>query len=99
MAPSVSAVAAAARNGSGAMGVAFDATILSLNTSDPSDCTPEDGCQHSDNDIAAAIDFARINGARVINISLGGDTRSSSVINAISRATRERDRDRDVGRQ
>jgi Subtilase family len=82
----VTAVAAAARNGSGVMGVAFDATILSFNSSDPTDCKPDDGCQHDDIDIAQGIDLARTNGARVINISLGGADPSSLVNAAVARA-------------
>lgn len=82
----VAAVVAAARDGLGIQGVAFDSTILSLNTADPSDCDPDDGCSHSSLDIAQAIDFARQSGARVINISLGGPDPSSSVNSAIARA-------------
>jgi hypothetical protein len=80
------AVAAAARNGSGILGVAFDATILSFNSSDPNDCTEKDGCQHSSIDIAQGIDLARMNGARVINISLGGPDSSGLVNAAVARA-------------
>ena len=82
----VAAVVAAARDGLGIHGVAFDSTILSLNTSDPTDCDPDDGCSHSSLDIARAIDFARQSGARVINISLGGPDPSSTVNSAIGRA-------------
>jgi hypothetical protein len=82
----VSAVAAAARDGVGMMGVAFQATILSFNTSDPTDCSEEDGCQHPNSAIVKAIDLARENGARVINISLGGADPSASVNAAIARA-------------
>jgi hypothetical protein len=80
------ATAAAARNGSGILGVAFDATILSYNTADPDDCDDEDGCSHSSVDIARAIDLARTNGARVINVSLGGDESSGLVNSAVARA-------------
>jgi subtilisin family serine protease len=80
------AVAAAARNGSGIMGVAFNSTIISLNTSDPNDCDGDNGCKHSSADIAKAIDLARQAGARVINISLGGDDPSLAVNLAVSRA-------------
>ncbi|WP_324748996.1 S8 family peptidase [Sphingomonas sp. LY54] len=83
----VAGTAAAARNGSGMMGVAFESRILSLNTAKATDCDPDDGCQHSDADIARAIDIARGNGARVINISLGGESAGSTVLGAISRAT------------
>ena len=82
----VSGVIAMNRNGSGALGIAFESRILSLNTSDPTDCDGDDGCMHDDRDIARAIDVARQNGARVINISLGGDEVSSGVINAVGRA-------------
>jgi len=82
----VAAVAAAARNGTGTMGVAFNSTILSFNTSDPTDCDEENGCNHSDPDIVRAIDLARQNGAKVINISLGGPDPSSVVNAAIARA-------------
>jgi len=80
----VTGVIAAARNGAGPMGIAFESTILSLNTANPNNCTPD--CQHSTLDIAQAIDVARSNGARVINISLGGDSASPSVVAAVRRA-------------
>jgi hypothetical protein len=80
------ATAAAARNGSGILGVAFDATILSFNTANPDKCDEKDGCSHSSVDIARGIDLARLNGARVINISLGGDESSALVNSAIFRA-------------
>jgi len=80
------ATAAAARNGSGMLGVAFDATILSLNTANPNNCDDKEGCKHSSVDIARGIDIARQNGARVINISLGGDESSALVNAAILRA-------------
>jgi subtilisin family serine protease len=82
----VSGTIAAARNGSGMMGVAFDSTILSLNSSNPNNCTEKDGCKHSDSAIAQSVDIARQNGARVINISLGGEGVGSAVLNAVSRA-------------
>jgi subtilisin family serine protease len=82
----VSAVAAAARNGQNTLGVAFDSSILSLNTADPSNCTDKDGCKHPDSAIAAAIDRARTNGARVINLSLGGEGASAGIVAAVQRA-------------
>jgi hypothetical protein len=83
----VSAVIAAARNGTQNIGVAFDSTIISLNTSNPNNCDPEDGCKHSDVDIGRAIDIAVANGARVINISLGGEGIGSSMAAAVRRAS------------
>lgn len=82
----VAAVAAANRDGSGVEGVAYGASIIALNTSNPNDCSGTDGCTHSSVDIAKAIDIARQNGARVINISLGGQDASTSVNQAVSRA-------------
>jgi hypothetical protein len=83
----VSAVIAANRNGSGILGIAFNATVISLNTSNPNNCTEEKGCKHSDSAIASAIDVANQNGARVINISLGGEGVSPNVLAAVQRAT------------
>jgi hypothetical protein len=82
----VSAVALAARNGSGVEGVAFDAILVSLNTANPNDCSGDDGCTHGSVDIAHAIDLAREAGVRVINISLGGSDPSSAVNQAVARA-------------
>jgi hypothetical protein len=83
----VSGVIAAARNGTQNLGLAFESTILSLNSSNPNNCDPEDGCKHNDSDIAEGIDVAVANGARVINISLGGDGIGTSMLNAVRRAT------------
>jgi hypothetical protein len=82
----VSGVIAANRNGSGSMGVAFDSTIISLNTSATGECSEKDGCRHSDSHIAQAMDIARQNGARVINISLGGEGIGSVLVEAVRRA-------------
>jgi subtilisin family serine protease len=82
----VSAVAAAGRNGQNTLGVSFDSLILSLNTADPADCSEKDGCKHSSTAIATAIDQARIIGAKVINLSLGGEGASQSLLAAVQRA-------------
>src|SRR3546814_13354420 len=58
---SVAGVAAAGRNGREIMGVDFESTILSFNSSNPADCSEEDGCTHYDRDIAQADDLARAN--------------------------------------
>src|SRR4029079_14682214 len=68
----VSAVAAAARNGSNTMGVAFDATIVSLRADEPGSCATHDGCAFYDDAIARGIDAATAAGVKVINLSLGG---------------------------
>jgi hypothetical protein len=71
------------------MGVAFDATIISLRADAPGTCadTSEDGgCEFFDSAIASGIDAARLAGARVINLSLGGSAPNSTLMNAMTRA-------------
>ena len=83
----VSAVAAAARNGSNTMGVAFNATIVSERADDPGSCaTDKDGCQFFDPGIAAGIDAARSAGVKVINLSLGGSSPGPQLMTAMQRA-------------
>ncbi|WP_417623235.1 S8 family peptidase [Paremcibacter congregatus] len=53
-------------------GVAFDAKVMALNTASVGSCEG-DGCSFYDSDIAAALDYARVRGVKVVNISLGGD--------------------------
>jgi len=84
----VATVLAAGRNGSNIMGIAWDASIMALRTDTAGTCATTDGCSHSDSSMAQAIDHARLNGARVINISLGGpDNATSRLLDAIGRAT------------
>ena len=82
----VAAVAAAGRNDLGIHGVAFDAAIVSLRADQPGSCESEDGCAFYDNALAAGVDAARLAGARVINMSLGGSSPSNSLLNAMQRA-------------
>lgn len=82
----VSAVAAAARNGSNTMGVAFDSTIVSERADAPGTCAAKDGCQFYDNAIASGIDAARQAGVRVINLSLGGSQPGTALLSAMQRA-------------
>lgn len=84
---SVAAVAAAGRNGAQIEGLAFDSTLLVLRTDTPGSCAATDGCSHSTNDMARAVDVATQNGARVINMSLGGSAAPTTLRNAIARAT------------
>ena len=84
----VSAVAAAAKDDINIQGVAFDATIIALKADQPGSCadTSGNGCTFYDPAIAAGVDAARLAGAKVINMSLGGSTPSSQLMSAISRA-------------
>jgi hypothetical protein len=84
----VSAVAAAAKDDINIQGVAFDATIVAMKADQPGSCadTSGNGCTFYDPAIAAGIDAARLAGAKVINMSLGGSTPSSQLMSAISRA-------------
>ena len=83
----VTAVAAAARNSQNTMGVAFNATIVSERADTLGSCTTnKDGCQFSDSNIATGIDAARNAGAKVINLSLGGSTPGTTLLNAMQRA-------------
>lgn len=81
------------RNGTGTHGAAPEATLLVLRTDTPGSCASDDpaidesGCRHSIRAISDAIDVARENGARVINISLGGTPGGSVFNDAVSRAT------------
>ncbi len=81
------------RNDAGTQGVAFDASLIVARADAPGTCTStstgsdESGCRFNDSAIAAGIDAARTGGARVINISLGGDPPGNSVVQALSRAT------------
>lgn len=82
----VAATAAAARNDAQNMGIAFDATILSFRADDPGSCNSTDGCNFYDNAIAQGVDAARLAGARVINLSLGGSAPGSQLLSAMQRA-------------
>jgi hypothetical protein len=82
----VSAVAAAGRNDQNTMGVAFQATIVSERADDPGSCSTSDGCTFYDNAIAGGIDAARLAGAKVINLSLGGAQPGYELLAAMQRA-------------
>jgi hypothetical protein len=82
----VALIAAAARNNSGIMGIAWGATLLMARADTPGTCGGLTGCSFNDSDIAAGVDLAVTNGAKVINLSLGGDTPSTTLGQAIARA-------------
>lgn len=83
---SVAIVAAAARDDSGVMGMAYEATIIAMRADDPGTCAEADGCQFSDSDIARGVDAAVAAGARVVNLSLGGSTPTRGMADAVARA-------------
>lgn len=84
----VSSVLLGAKNDSGTHGVAFGATLLALRTDTVGSCTGAQGeCTHSDTAIARALDVAVQNGAKVANLSLGGDPPNATLRAAMQRAT------------
>ncbi|MET4682302.1 hypothetical protein ABIE19_000211 [Brevundimonas faecalis] len=78
----VSSILAAPFNNYGTIGVAYNSTVLSIRA-DVSDCTdPDDKVCFKSSDLARALDYAVQNGARVINLSLGGDDPMGSLFEA-----------------
>lgn len=82
----VAGIIAAERNDVGTMGVAFESTILAVRADDPGSCGSEDDCTFFDDDIAEGIRHAARNGARVINISLGGEGFGPDILQAVREA-------------
>lgn len=89
----VAFTAAGRRNGVNTQGVAFEATVIALRADRTGSCasTSTDdstsGCKFGTDAIAAGVDAARVAGARVINMSLGGSTMPANLQAAIGRAT------------
>lgn len=89
----VAFAAAGRRNGAGTHGVAPDASLIVLRADRPGSCaTPgtddsEGGCRFGSDAIARGVDAARVGGARVVNISLGGSEMPQPLREAIGRAT------------
>ncbi|SFJ78697.1 Subtilase family protein [Sphingomonas sp. NFR04] len=77
------------RNDSGTQGVAFNSQLVVERADQPGTCNGTDTgtCKFSDTAIAQGLDRGRQAGARVVNISLGGDSASSALASAIDRAT------------
>lgn len=81
------------RNGAGTHGVAYDSTLVVLRADRPGSCATEvtddkdTGCRFGTDAIARGVDAARGARARVINISLGGDSMGAQLTAAIGRAT------------
>jgi hypothetical protein len=72
----IATVIAANFNGTGTVGVAYNASILSVRTDSPGTCTTTDGCSYNTNDLATGVDYAVAHGAKVINLSVGSDTQA-----------------------
>ncbi|MGH6783572.1 MAG: S8 family peptidase, partial [Sphingomicrobium sp.] len=82
----VAATAAGARNDAQNMGVAFAATIIAYRADAPGTCASEEGCDFFDGAIAHGVDDARLAGAKVINLSLGGSQPGNTLMQAMQRA-------------
>lgn len=80
---SIAAVAAAARDDSGIMGIAWGAN-LAIMRADSGRC--DDGCSYTDSAIAAGVEAAASAGARVISLSLGGTPGTPALRTAFVRA-------------
>ena len=78
---------AAGRNDRAILGVAWNATVLALRTDSTSGCTSGTARCFSSTAIANALDHAVASGARVVNISLGGQTAPNLLRQAVNRAT------------
>ena len=83
-----------AKNDAGTMGIAYNANLLVLRADRPGSCATEDptndesGCLFPESAIAAGLDRAISAGARVVNISLGGDDGPGATLRAaVGRAT------------
>jgi hypothetical protein len=89
----VAFTAAGRRNGAGTHGVAFESTVVALRADRPGSCATavegddSTGCKFGSDAIARGVDAARMAGAKVINMSLGGTTMPTTLQNAIARAT------------
>jgi hypothetical protein len=81
----VALVAAAGRNGLGIMGIAYEATILALRADAPGSCA-QGGCGFTSTAVVAGFNRAIANGAKVINLSMGGVSPSSSERSATASA-------------
>lgn len=87
----VSSVIVANRNGVGMHGIAYEAKVLAIRADTPGNCQrtgPDENCSFNDGSLINAINYAVNNGARIINMSLGGEGNISSQLrNAIVSAT------------
>ncbi|WP_173978036.1 S8 family peptidase [Magnetospirillum sp. UT-4] len=80
---SVAGIVGARADGYDAVGVAPDATLLAVRSEYT--CSPK--CSFAYSDLANATDYARLQGAKVMNFSLGGDSIGADFQAALARAT------------
>src|SRR5690606_10256286 len=80
----VAGIIAAEKNNSGMHGVAFNASLLAINATEPGTC-PGD-CEFAQHDLATALDYVVTQGAKVINLSLGGSAPGFFLSQAMERA-------------
>ena len=74
----VAGVLASRFNGLGTVGVAYQSSVLSVRADTPGTCaaatsTGDSSCTFSATNLASGIDYAVAHGAKIINLSLGGD--------------------------
>jgi hypothetical protein len=81
----IAAIAAAARDGHGIHGLAYDASIVSLNVTRPDKCKDLD-CPAQSDLVVAGIDAAIAARVRVINMSFNVDQTTDSLVAAVRRA-------------
>lgn len=88
----VAMTAAAARDSTGVVGIAWNANIAMYRADSIGSCAtkvdtdPKSGCKFNDVAIAAGVNAAVAGGAKVINISLGGGTAGAQLRGAIANA-------------
>lgn len=86
----VTSVIVANKNNVGVHGVAYEAKVLSIRADSAGSCQltgPDQGCSFPDRNTSAAIDYAVANGAKIINMSLGGPIDTDPTLeNAVKRA-------------
>jgi hypothetical protein len=70
----IATLLAANFNGAGTVGVAYNATVLSVRVDTPGTCGSTGNCTFSSTDIATGIDYAVAHGAKIINMSFGTET-------------------------
>ena len=88
----VAMVAAAARDNTGIIGIAYTANIAMFRADSIGSCAtqvasdPDSGCKFNDSAIATGVNAAVAGGAKVINLSLGGSTPGLQLRSAITNA-------------